>query len=301
MKKSNIIYYFFILGQSLVYGFGNPMTKIAYESITPLWMLATRFSIAFVVMLVLFRKRIGDSLFSDKRSGVLRYKLWLPSAACCAGAYISCNLALDLTSATNVGFIMSLPVLFTPLLAMLFLRQRYEFRRLPVQLAAIVGLFLLCCNGGVFAFGPGEALALLEAFCLAGFLVLGERAMEEMDVMALTTLQVGLTAVISIVAALATDDVSVLAGVEMRAWWIILYLAITCTIIAYLFQNIAVRHLSSQTVSMLQCTQPILTALASFILLGETLSGIGLAGAVIIVLCLIADSLIATRSHKEGM
>lgn len=321
MKKSNIIYYFFILGQSLVYGFGNPMTKIAYESITPLWMLAARFSIAFVVMLVIFRKRIRASLFADndipendssqknnpdkkrtaEKYGILKYRLWLPSAACCAGAYISCNLALDLTSATNVGFIMSLPVLFAPLLAMIFLRQRYEFRRLPVQLAAILGLFLLCCNGGVFAFGPGEALALLEALCLAGFLVFGERAMEEMDVMALTTLQVGLTAVISIAAALATDDISALAGVEMHAWWIILYLAITCTIIAYLLQNIAVRHLSSQTVSMLQCTQPILTAFASFILLGETLSGIGLAGAVIIVLCLIADSLVVARSSKAGM
>lgn len=289
----------------MVYGFGNPMTKIAYESITPLWMLATRFSIAFIVMLVLFRRRISSALKQapvnrTNHYGPLKFKLWLPSAACCAGAYISCNLALNLTSATNVGFIMSLPVLFAPLLAMIFLRQRYEFRRLPVQLAAIVGLFLLCCNGGVFSFGLGEALALLEALCLAGFLVFGERAMKEMDVMALTTLQVGLTAFISLAAALLTDDISVLAHVRPEAWWIILYLAITCTIIAYLLQNVAVRHLSSQTVSMLQCTQPILTAFASYVLLGETLSGIGLAGAAIIILCLIADSLIVARVENTG-
>lgn len=287
MKNSKYLFYLFILGQSVVYGFGNPLTKVAYESITPLWMLAARFSLAFVLMMVIFGNRVITALKGHK------IRLWLPSAVCCGGAYISCNIALNLTSATNVGFIMSLPVIFAPILAKLFLHGRYEFKRLPVQLAAIVGLFLLCCNGGLFSFGLGEALALFEAFCLAGFLVFGEKAMEEMDVMALTSLQVGLTAIVSVAAAVFFDDVSVLGQVTLTGWAIVAYLAITCTIIAYILQNVALRHLSSSTVSMLQCSQPILTAVASYILLGETLSGLGLAGAVIIVLCLVADSWVA--------
>lgn len=294
MKNSKYLFYLFILGQSVVYGFGNPMTKVAYESITPLWMLATRFSLAFVLMMMLFGKRIVSALKNHK------IRLWLPSALCCCGAYISCNIALNLTSATNVGFIMSLPVIFAPLLAKIFLHGRYEFKRLPVQLAAIAGLFLLCCNGGFFSFGLGEGLALFEALCLAGFLVFGEKAMEEMDVMALTSLQVGLTAVVSVISAMFFDDFAVLGQVTATGWAIIAYLAITCTIVAYILQNVALRHLSSSTVSMLQCTQPILTAVASYILLGETLSGLGLAGAVIIVLCLIGDSVIASK-NEDGV
>ena len=46
----------FILLQSVIYGFGNPLTKIAYESITPLWCLTLRFSLAFVLFAVLFGK-----------------------------------------------------------------------------------------------------------------------------------------------------------------------------------------------------------------------------------------------------
>lgn len=289
MKYGNWIFYLFILGQSLVYGFGNPMTKVAYESITPLWMLAARFTLAFLIMMILFGKRVIKALRKTKPG------LWIPSALCCAGAYISCNLALDLTSATNVGFIMSLPVLFAPLLSMIFLKKKYQIRRLPVQLVAILGLFFLCCNGGYFSFGPGEALALFEALCLAGFLVFGEKAMDEMDVMALTTLQVGVTAFISVLFAVIGDDVSVLAGVTPASWGIVCYLAIACTIVAYLLQNTAVRHLSSTTVSMLQCTQPILTAFASYLLLGETLTHLGLLGAVMIVCCLVADSVIASK------
>ncbi|HIW84716.1 MAG TPA: DMT family transporter [Candidatus Dorea gallistercoris] len=281
--EKKILYISFILIQSLVYGIGNPLTKVAYHSISPLWLLAARFSLAFLLFALLWGKR----LLAAARQ--VSWTLWMPSALCCAGAYISCNLALDLTAATNVGFIMSLPVLFAPILFSLVFHRPYSYKRLPLQLVTILGLFLLCCNTGTFSFGPGEALALLDALCLAGVLVFGEKAMAQMDVLSVTGLQIGVTMVLSLAGALLFDDVSVLPSVELEAWLVVLYLAAVCTIAAYLLQNKAVAHLNASTVSMLQCTQPILTALVAYFLLGETLNGLGLAGAVLIVLCLLAD------------
>lgn len=281
--EKKILYISFILIQSLVYGIGNPLTKVAYHSISPLWLLAARFSLAFLLFALLWGKR----LLAAARQ--VSWTLWMPSALCCAGAYISCNLALDLTAATNVGFIMSLPVLFAPILFSLVFHRPYSYKRLPLQLVTILGLFLLCCNTGTFSFGPGEALALLDALCLAGVLVFGEKAMAQMDVLSVTGLQIGVTMVLSLAGALLFDDVSVLPSVELEAWLVVLYLAAVCTIAAYLLQNKAVAHLNASTVSMLQCTQPILTALVAYFLLGETLNGLGLAGAVLIILCLLAD------------
>ena len=278
------LYISFILIQSLVYGIGNPLTKVAYHSITPLWLLAARFSLAFLLFALFFGRR----LFSQLRKA--SWILWLPSALCCAGAYISCNLALDLTAATNVGFIMSLPVLFAPLLFALVFRRPYAWRHLPVQLVTIVGLFLLCCNTGSFSFGPGEALALLDALCLAGVLVFGEKAIAQMDVLSVTGVQIGVTMILSLAGALIFDHTSVLAAAKPEAWLVVLYLAGVCTIAAYLLQNKAVEHLSASTVSMLQCTQPILTALVAYFLLGETLNGLGLLGAGLILICLFIDS-----------
>lgn len=281
--EKKILYISFILIQSLVYGIGNPLTKVAYHSISPLWLLAARFSLAFLLFALLWGRR----LLAAARQ--VSWTLWMPSALCCAGAYISCNLALDLTAATNVGFIMSLPVLFAPILFSLVFHRPYSYKRLPLQLVTILGLFLLCCNTGTFSFGPGEALALLDALCLAGVLVFGEKAMAQMDVLSVTGLQIGVTMVLSLAGALLFDDVSVLPSVELEAWLVVLYLAAVCTIAAYLLQNKAVAHLNASTVSMLQCTQPILTALVAYFLLGETLNGLGLAGAVLIILCLLAD------------
>ena len=290
MQDRNLKYILFILIQSLIYGFGNPLTKTAYETITPLWLIALRFTISTVLFIVVFRKQI----FAD--TGWLKSAAWLPSALCCAGAYITCNIALNITTATNVGFIMSMPVLFAPLLQSLVLGRKYQFRKLPIQLVAIGGLFLLCCNGGLFAFGPGEALAVLDALCLAGVLVFTEKALDSnMNVFQITVTQMGVTMIISIILAFAFDNTNVIAGTDIKAWLVILYLAAVCTIGGYLLQNVAVTRLSSSAVAMLQCTQPILTAFASFLLLGETLTGTGLAGGGIIIAALIADSLISRR------
>lgn len=290
MQDRNLKYILFILIQSLIYGFGKPLTKTAYETITPLWLIALRFTISTVLFLLVFRKHIfADTLW-------LKSAVWLPSALCCAGAYITCNIALNITTATNVGFIMSMPVLFAPLLQSLVLRRKYQIRKLPVQLVAIGGLFLLCCNGGLFAFRLGEALAVLDALCLAGVLVFTEKALgSNMNVFQITTAQMGVTMIISIILAFAFDNTNVIAGADVRAWLVILYLAVVCTIGGYLLQNVAVTRLSSSAVAMLQCTQPILTAFASFLLLGETLTGTGLAGGGIIIAALIADSLISRR------
>lgn len=281
MQDRNLKYILFILIQSLIYGFGNPLTKTAYETITPLWLIALRFTISTVLFIVVFRKQI----FAD--TGWLKSAVWLPSALCCAGAYITCNIALNITTATNVGFIMSMPVLFAPLLQSLVLGRKYQFRKLPIQLVAI---------GGLFAFGPGEALAVLDALCLAGVLVFTEKALgSNMNVFQITATQMGVTMIISIILAFAFDNTNVIAGTDIKAWLVIFYLAVVCTIGGYLLQNVAVTRLSSSAVAMLQCTQPILTAFASFLLLGETLTGTGLAGGGIIIAALIADSLISRR------
>ena len=113
-------YALLILLQSVLYGFGNSLSKIGFESITVLWCLGIRFSGAAALMLLLFGRRTVRTL----RAAPL--KAWLPCSLAMAAAYASCNMALQFTTATNVGFLMSLPVLFTPALARLVLKRPYH-------------------------------------------------------------------------------------------------------------------------------------------------------------------------------
>ena len=293
-RGSTLPYALLILLQSVLYGFGNPLSKIGFRSITVLWCLGIRFSAAAVLMLLLFGRRTVRTLRAAQ------VKAWLPCSLAMAVAYASCNMALQFTTATNVGFLMSLPVLFTPALVWLLLKRPYPRRIIPVQLAVIVGLYLLCCGGesGSFTFGIGEVLGLVCALALAAALVFSERSLPGIDAVSMATAQATVTGVLCLTAALLFDDVTVLPQVTTTAWLVVAYLALTCTCLSYVLQNTALTRLSSYTVSLLQCTQPILTAACSYLLLRERLTAVGLTGAAIIVACVVWENWQSGRQQK---
>lgn len=284
----------FILLQSVIYGFGNPLTKIAFKSITPFWSLSVRFTIAFIVFMLFFGRRIIGSLKS------VEPKVYLPAGICMATAYITCNLALSWTSATNVGFLMSLPVIFAPILALLIYKVKYRLIHIPVQIVVVIGLYLLCFDGEKLVFGKGEITALITAISIAGALVFGEESLKQLDAVALSAVQAGITALISLPCALIFENTEILVHVTIPAWLVVLYLAIFCTNIAYMLQNSALKYISASTVSMLQCTQPILTAIISYLLLREKLSTLGIIGAAIIIVCIIAENIITTKEQSAS-
>lgn len=257
INNSHNKYIIFILLQSFLYGLGNPLTKIAFASITPLWCLAFRFGLAFSLFAIFFATRLRKQLQA------LSASQYLPAGLCMASAYISCNLALEGTTATNVGFIMSLSVIFAPLLSIIVLQRPYKLSHLPIQLLVILGMYLLCSNGGMFSFNQGDLWALLTAVSVAGALLFG--------------------------------DISTITKIQPEAWAVVIYLAITCTCLAYFLQNAALKFLSSSLVSMLQCTQPILTAAASYFLLNEKLTFTGMSGAVIILACIISENILEKK------
>lgn len=283
-------YVWCVVAQTVIFGFGNAVTKLAYDSITPFWCLAIRFGFALAVFALFFGRRIVSQLRKAKLVD------WLPAALCMAVSYISCNVALALTSATNVGFLVALPIVFTPIIAALVFRRPYRLVHLPFQALAVFGLYLLCCNGGAFAFGWGEALALVAAASLAGALVFGERGLKRLDVATVSATQIGVTFAVSLAGALVFEPVVDVASVQPVAWAVIAFLALLSTCMTFALQNAALTRLPSTTVSMLLCGEPLFTAAFSWIVLGEVLTGIGFAGAALIVVCVLVETYLDGRA-----
>lgn len=276
----------FIILQSLFYGFGDPISKVAYET-TPVFTLCTlRYSIAFIILFVLFRRRVIKSVKT------VPVRAWLVPGLCIAAAYLIGNIALAMTEATSVAFIRSLSVVLTPLFAFLIYRTHYKWQHIAIQITALAGLYLLCAKGGLSGFGIGEALVLLDASLRACALVFSKRYLDDIDPVSLTTLQAGCSAILALGGSLIAERGVRVAQVNTQSWLIILYLAITCTLLGYLLQNLALTRISDRAVALLQSTAPVMTAVFSFIILGEQLSVAGIAGSVIILLCVIVSSII---------
>lgn len=285
---------FLILLQSLLYGFGDPISKFAFDVMPVYSLLVLRYSMALVVLLLLFGKRIWKGL---KQCSV---KDWILPTLCMAGAYVVNNIALDLTAATSVAFLRSLATVMTPLLALAAYRRTYRWQHIPIQCLVVVGLYLLCGLGGLSGFGLGEVLSLLSALLLAGSLVFGEHALERVDPITLSTLQVAASVLMAAICAPIFNGGLHLELTTPTIWAIITYMAIGCTLAGYLLQNAALTTLSSRTAALLQCACPVLTAVFSRFVLDERLSVAGGIGAVIILICVVAETLLENESPAKA-
>lgn len=273
-----------IILQSIVYGFGDPISKIAFE-VTPVYsMMTVRYSIAFFVCLVLFRRRIVKTLRT------VPVRAWLIPGLCIGLTYLLNNVALALTDATSVAFLRSLSVVFTPAFAYIIYRTRYSRLHILLQIMVLPGLYLLCVRGGLSGFGAGEIVTLAAAVFAAGALVFSRNYLEMVDPVSLTALQGGCSAALALAGSLIFEGGIHLERTTPQAWLIILYLAIACTFLGYLMQNLALTRISERSVAMLQTLCPVMTAVFAYLLLGEKLSAAGIAGAAIIIICILASA-----------
>ncbi len=285
--------YAFILLQSTLYGFGDPISKAAYEVVPLYSLLSARYTIAFLFLALLFGKRIWRGL---KACSV---KDWLLPSLCIAGGYIATNIAIVLTTATATAFLRSLSTVMTPLLALVIYRKKFSPKHIPILLFVVVGLYLLCGRGGMNGFGLGEVAGLASALLMAGSLIFGEKALDKVDPVTLTTVQTAMSVILTTGAAFLLEGGVHLETAGTTEWIIIVYLAILCTVAGYLLQNAALQSISSRVVALLQCTGPVMTAFFSFLILGERLSFAGLVGAGILLACVAAETLMTDEETTK--
>ncbi|MCI9597826.1 MAG: DMT family transporter [Firmicutes bacterium] len=292
-RNNTVLYGSLILLQCLLWGIGNPVGKISLETMPPFLCMAIRYSIAFVLFLLFFYRKIRAQFRKEHIPNSIVVGLFT------AASFTFSTLALKYAEATIVGFLLSLTVVFTPILSFFILRQKAGKKLIVIILIAVVGLYFLCGNGGSFSFGLGEIYALLSALTGAGMLTYSSKHVSDMGPMALSTAQSAVTAIVSLAFALIFEDFHSLAHVSAEGWWSVLYLAVACTCVAYSLQNIALSRVSATFVSLAFCTEPIFTVIASFFLLGERLSLIGFIGAALIVVGIVLASLGSNQGSKK--
>lgn len=293
LKQSRWTFIALVIIETLIFGSGSAITKMAYDSITPFWCLTLRFGLAIGVFALFFGPRMYRSLRNA------RLRAWLPAAVCMAVSYICCNVALDFTAATTVGFLVALPVIFTPILSSLINRTRYPLAFLPFQCAVVLGLYLLCSDGGALTFGLGEILALASSVALAGALVFGKKGLVELDAISVAGSQIGMSFVLSLACALLFEPPVALSEVTPFAWWTIAFLALLSTCLTFFLQNLSLEKLPSTTVSLLLTGEPVFTAIFSYVLLGETLSFMGWVGAGLIVASVVLATCVEGRQEAK--
>lgn len=182
---------------------------------------------------------------------------------------------VSLTSATNAGVLISLTILITPIM-----QGGLPPRFFVAAAAATAGVTLLVAGDGWRTPNLGDLLMLLAAVVRAAHVTLsGRLSRPAYDTVTLTTLQTVVGAVIFSAAAWPLTT----TGFGTAEWAGVLYLALGCSVFAFLVQLWAIRRTSPARASLLLGTEPVWAVLIGAGIGGEHLTGLSIAGIALVL------------------
>jgi drug/metabolite transporter (DMT)-like permease len=185
------------------------------------------------------------------------------------------------TSATNAGVLISLTILLTPILEGLVSRRWLPRAFFLAATVATGGVVLLVAGPGLRAPSSGDALMLAAALIRAAHVTLSARLTHgrAYDTTTLTALQTLTGAVVFAPALLHATP-----SYGPAQWWSVVYLALGCTVFAFVVQLWAIRRTSASRASLLLGTEPVWAVLFGALLGGDHLTPIAVTGITLVLI-----------------
>lgn len=262
-----------LLITTLFWGVTFVVVKQAVQQVGVFPFLSQRFGLAFLILLgiclIARRPLRGECITRGVVLGALLF-----------GAFAFQTMALLYSTASNTAFLTGLNVVLVPVIGAAFLRHAVTLNmKLGVVLAA-AGLFLLCTNGS-WGFSGGDILGITCAVCIALHLIFTGRFARASDVYWLTTVQIGIVALLSTLVAYGE-------GSDILVWhpeilWALVICVLFATIFAFLVQTSMQRFTSPTHTALIFCMEPVFAALYAYWAIGERFGGRGLIGAACIL------------------
>ncbi len=281
------------------WGISFVSTKILLDNgLRPAEIYVYRFVLAYLIVFCACHKKIWSNSWRDE--------LLFMTCGLCAGSiyFIAENTALEYTLVSNVSLITSVsPLLTAIMVGAIYKSERPSKGTLIGSLVAFIGVACVIFNSSfVIKMNPlGDMLSLLAAFSWAIYSLVLRRLNALYTVMFITrkTFFYGVVTAIPFMLLEPTDTTpSVLLRTEV--WSNLLFLGVFASMLAYLIWAQAIKHLGAIKASNYLYVQPIITLVASVLLIGEHITVVGYIGCTLILLGVwLGDKLTQISSNRR--
>ncbi|MEW2482616.1 DMT family transporter [Mycobacterium sp. NPDC049093] len=265
-----------LLAVAVVWGSSYLATKEIVTAQTVFVILVVRFAVAATVLAAVVSRRLPELTRTEVVSGVVGGGLL--AAVCVAETY-----GVTMTSASNAGLIMALTIVATPAMQ----RQRVDHRFYLAATLAVIGCALLTQSGGLTVPRTGDIVMVIAALLRAVHVTVMARFSDGRGIDSARTTLVQLLTVAAVASALCVaSGQSVVATTVAHGpaeWALVGYLALACTVFAFLVQLRALSTTSPARVSLLVGTEPLWAGIFGVAFAGDPVTGAGSAGAVLVV------------------
>jgi drug/metabolite transporter (DMT)-like permease len=228
---------------TIIWGSSFVVMKNSVEVVTPVYLLALRFTIASASLVAVFWKRVKKICKTDLMCGGLLGVFLFVS-------YFFQTYGLKYTTASKNAFITTLYVILVPFLHWFYNRKRPSRNNVAAAGIAVLGLALLSLEGNL-SVNVGDLMTLVCGFFFAFHIVFIDRYTEDHDPIILTVIQMAVAAILSWAIALLLEGSLDLTVIDPSMMMGLLYLGIFGTMICFLLQNMGQKHLTPNTSSII--------------------------------------------------
>lgn len=282
--RSPLFWKLMLVAMALMWGFSFFVMKDTLDQISTFTLLACRFLASALIMLVLFRRRIARYL-NARTIGV-----GVAMGVCMGLAYAFQTLGLGETTAGKNAFLTGVYCIIVPFVS-------YAMAREPLT-RYNVGSALLCVAGIAFvaldslSVNRGDVLTLVGAVFFALQIAIAAKYGGELDVNVTTFWMFLTVGVMDAVAMVAFEPPITSIAWSPQLVAVIAFLALFCTCIGMLVQNLGLAHVPASTGSLLLSLESPSGVFFSVLLGGEVLTG-----RLVVGFALIFISIVLSETH----
>ena len=281
--KSLTLKYLLIISAVIFWGSSFIATKVALKELSPETIISLRLIIASIFLFItalLLKKDFSINLKSHSFIFIL---------ALIAVFHLMIQVTgLKYTTASNTGWIIGTAPIFMAILAAIFFREKIGLLKIGGIIIAMFGLMLLIGKGNItnvdFIKNKGDLLVLASAFTWGVYSMVNKKILLSYSPLMTILYLFVMMAIIIIPFNFNTASVSSVVHLSLNGWISILFLGLFCSGIAYVIWAYSLRDLESAKVGAFLYFEPLVTVLAAWVLLNESITGLMILSGAIITL-----------------
>ncbi len=249
-------------------------------------LMAVRFTLAFIIMAVIFRKRFIGLKFNDLKGGILcGVSLFL--------AFILQTYGLLYTDAGKQAFLSGAYVIAVPFLTWFAFKKKPSLKVYLGTIICFFGISLISLHSG-FKIEFEDLLTLISSLFFAAQIVIAGYFVKSEDPAVMSTIQFGVMGGLSFVTALLIGDyafLSITKNLFAISSVSLIYLGVVGTAVAYYLQILCQKYANPTTTSIILSLEAVFGSVLAVVVLGEIFTVKMILGAVAILVAILISEL----------
>ena len=266
---------------AIMWGSGFVGMAIGLEHFTVLQLMAGRFTLATILLSVIFYKKLRLFNWSIIWRGALLGGILF-------FAFVLQTYGLSYTTPSKNAFLTSINVLVVPIIAFIVYKRGFDRYEVIAAMIAIIGIGFLSLTDS-FTIQLGDLLSILCAIAFAFDIFYTNVFVKKEDALALTIVQFMTASLLSIIGVLMLGEIP--TSINTEGFLILLYLAVFCTLVAYVCQNVGMQYANPTKSAIILSMESLFGTLFSVWILQELLTGRMIVGCVLILIAVLIAEL----------